>query len=535
MRFGKINVGLLLLLMTMNSHALVAQSDIYILDSVLNSKENHLTVKLAKIEKLNKRLKANEGASLESQFKITNSLYHEYKSFVFDSAFQYGNRLLGLSLLMEDSVLEGYSKTNLGFTLLSAGMFTEANETLNSVSVNTLHDSTKIAYYALMVRMYYDLMEHNRDSYYTPRYGKNADTYVDFVLNMADPKSYHYIYLSGLRDLRENRTDQAVETLNKLMVPGYTDSHQFAITASTLSYLHLKLGDTARAVTLLVDASVSDIQNGVKETSALTSLAQLLYHTGDIESAYKYINISMEDAQYYGAIQRMSQVGHILPIISSSKLLNVEGQRKKLIAYSIGLTLLTISTFLFAILMIRQRKKVSKKDVIIKRNNDILRTTNEELSETNIIKDEYLGFFFSLNSKYLEQMAAAKKSIESKLLENKHDDIRYLLKKMNLKKEKADLFTHFDESFVKIFPSFIFQFNELFEEPNKFIPVKGEILNTELRLFALIRIGIKDSDRLASILGYSVNTIYAYKNRIKNQSLISNNEFEKNVMDIQSK
>ncbi|PIB33997.1 hypothetical protein BFP72_00390 [Reichenbachiella sp. 5M10] len=506
------------------------------LNSSLEQKDVYTAERLSKIDKLRKRLYANQGASLEAKFELTNRLYHEYKSFVFDSAFQYGNDLIRLSYEMDNGALVGYSKTNLGFTLMSAGMFKEAFDTLSTVVVKDLMDSTKLDYYALMARALYDICDYSQDGYYSPIYVQRADTYVDFVMRTADPTSYHYLYLNGLRDLRIERTDDAIRYLDRLLhLQPDLEGQQFAITASTLSYLHLKLGDTTQAINLLASACISDIENSIKETSALTSLAQLMYETGHVEEAYRYINESMEDAKYYGAIQRMSQVGKVLPVISAAKLNDVEGQRKKLLIYAIGLTVLALLTLSFTVITIRQKKHLSKKDRIIKDNNNQLRDANTQLWEINKIKDEYLGFYFDLNSKYLDKMTKIKKSIESKLVENRYEDIRYILKKTDLKKEKADLFTHFDESFVKIFPDFIVRFNELFEEKDQYAPAKGEILNMELRLFALIRIGIRDSERLASILGYSVNTIYAYKNRIKNQSVIPNSEFEDRIMEIQSK
>lgn len=506
------------------------------LRNAMLEKERYVKEKQETISSLRRRLVANQGAAPKVKFDLNNALYQQYKSFIFDSAFFYSKRLIELGYEMDDKALIGYSKTNLGFTLLSAGMFKEAFDTLNTVIVKELIDTTKVEFYALMARALYDNSDYNQDNYYSELYVKNANTFVDFAISLAEPDSYHYLYLNGLRNLRVEKTDEAIQYLNKLLsVDKEMSSHEYAITASTLSYLHLKLGDTTRAVNLLASACVSDIQSAIKETSALTSLAQLMYQTGDIEQAYLYINESMQDARYYGAIQRMSQVGNILPIISAAKLNNVDQQRRKLLIYSIGLSVLVVLIIAFAVITIMQKSRLSKKDLIIKQNNDRLREANTLLSETSKIKDEYLGFYFDSNARNLNKMSELKKSIESKLLDKKYDDIRYVLKKLDLKKAHEELFNNFDEAFVKIFPNFINRFNSLFEEDKQFHPEKGQILSPEIRIFALIRIGITDSDRLANILGYSVNTIYAYKNRIKSQSMVPNNEFEDRVMDIQSK
>ncbi|MEH0153461.1 DUF6377 domain-containing protein [Limibacter armeniacum] len=510
-----------------------AESGIEQLDEILSKKEFYEQQKLERIKKLKRQLSVNQGASLRAKFDLNNKLYQEYKSFVFDSAFQYSNRLIDISYQLNDESLIGYAKINLGFTLLSSGMFKEAFDTLNSVQVNALPDTTKIDYYALMARMLYDISDYNQDQHYSPEYIKKADVYVDFATNLADPDSYHYLYLTGLRDLREGRTDDAIRILNRLLESNPNlGGQKFAITAATLSFLYLKMDDTAKAIALLEQASVSDIKHAIKETSAMTSLAQLLYKTGDIEKAYEYINESMEDAKYYGAKQRMSEVGKIFPVISSSKLNSEEARSRDLLHFSIIVGVLTLIILCFAIITVFQKRRISQREVTIKENNSMLRKTNEQLFEANTIKDEYLGFYLELPFQYLGKLDHIKDSIETKLTGPQYKEIRYILSKVDQVKEKQKLLQNFDKSFIKIFPNFIEQFNQLFDEDHQFVPHKDEILCTEIRLFALIRIGIKDSDRLANILGYSVNTIYAYKNRIKNQSYIPNNEFEAHVMEI---
>jgi DNA-binding NarL/FixJ family response regulator len=80
------------------------------------------------------------------------------------------------------------------------------------------------------------------------------------------------------------------------------------------------------------------------------------------------------------------------------------------------------------------------------------------------------------------------------------------------------LYFSFDKVFLKLFPDFVTFFNSLFDERDRIVLKEGQLLNTELRIFALIRMGISDTEKIAKILNYSVNTIYAYKTRVKSKS-----------------
>lgn len=505
------------------------------LNDALIVKERFADQRLDEILKLQMRLKANKGGSNELKFELYNDLYEGYQSFIFDSAFVYAKKMIDLGYLMEDQSKIGYAKNRLGFILLSSGMFKETFDTLKTVRISDLNDTTKVEYYALMARALYDLCDYNKDAYYCDIYMDMADTFIDFATNLSDPNSYDFLYLKGLKDLRIGNTDQAIRYLEKILrddIP--ITNHQYAITASSLSYLHLQLGDTARSIELLAEASIADIKSATKETLALTRLAELLYRKGEIELAYRYINESMEDADFYGAKQRKNEVGAIMPIIATARLTDVDNQRKMFLKYSIGLAILSILTICFALSSLYQFRKIRRKDKQILQTNQHLQEANNKLQEANKIKEEYLGYYFNINSEYIEKIEKFKRSVDQKLISKQYDDIRFVMSRIDLKSEREKLYYSFDKVFLKLFPDFINQFNSFFDEEDQVRLEKDQVLNTELRIFALIRMGISDSDKLAKILGYSVNTIYAYKNRVKSKSNIANEEFEKRIMEIEA-
>jgi hypothetical protein len=205
---------------------------------------------------------------------------------------------------------------------------------------------------------------------------------------------------------------------------------------------------------------------------------------------------------------------------STAKLSNIEEQRKLWLIYSTIITVLSILVIVFSISTYKQLKK--------------RKIAERALQEANKIKEEYIGYYFNINSEYLGKIEAFKKSIEMKLMTKKFDDIRLVVGGINPKKEREELYHSFDKVFLKLFPDFVTVFNSYFKEEDRIQLKEGQLLNTELRIFALIRMGIHDSEKIAKILDYSINTIYNYKARVKGKSILPNEEFERKVMEIHS-
>ena len=115
-----------------------------------------------------------------------------------------------------------------------------------------------------------------------------------------------------------------------------------------------------------------------------------------------------------------------------------------------------------------------------------------------------------------------------------YSELKNFPENLDVEKERAALYKRFDQVFLKIFPNFVDEFNKLLK-PEKQIQVKkGELLSPELRIYALIRLGINENEKIAHFLNYSVNTIYTYKTKIRGKSNVPSNEFIKKVMEIKS-
>jgi len=497
-----------------------AQADTLLmqLNKAIVEKGRYEKIKLQRLEEYHRQLIRTPRKDLEQQFQVLTKLTEEYKTFNYDSAFTTIQQLQRIAYALHDTIRIAYAKNQLGFVLLSSGMFKETLDSLAHQPMQGMPDSIRVDYYFIMARTYYDLVDFDFDRFFTPAYIRLGNSYIDSAKNICPSDSYMFMYLRGLKNLKNENNQEALADLNQLLARPDLTHHQLAVVASTLSYFYISRDQPDQAIRLLAQASIADIKSATKETAAISSLAQLLYTKGDIKNAYSYIHQAMDDAVFYGARQRKVQVGSTLRVIAAAKLNNVEEQRKIWLIYSSVVTALVVLVIFFAYITYKQLKK--------------RKIAEKALQESNKIKEEYIGYYFNANSEYLGKIEAFKKSIELKLITKKIDDIKITVNTINLKKEREELYNSFDIIFLKLFPDFVTVFNSFFAEENKIVLKEGQLLTTELRIFALIRMGIHDNEKIARILDYSINTIYNYKARVKGKSLLPNEEFEKKVMAI---
>lgn len=506
--------------------------DLEKLKLVLKEKPQLDAQKQARIDFLKASLTHQE-SDLKGEYLICLKLYNEYKSFQYDKAFYYAHQLQRISNQLKDPAKIAYAKLKLGFILLSSGMFKETFDSLSTLKTKHLPDSVKREYYLLNARTYYDLADFDQDDYYTKIYKTKASLYVDSALKLCDIHSFDYAYYSGLKLIKAGDLEHAVIKLKSLIRSKQLSEHEYAITASTLSDIYIQYHQPDVAIRLLINASIADIKSATKEAAAMLNLAQLLNKKPYTEDAYLLIRAAMDDAVYYGARQRKVQVSAILPVIASARILHEQEQKQMLFFYCTLLTILSIIIIVFAIIVCKQLKRIKAADKLVLEANARLRNTIEKLNEAEKIKEEYIGYYLHIISDYLNKLEKIKSSITQRLTTKKFDEIKVLVGNINLKKEREELFSNFDKAFLQLFPNFVTEFNALFPVEYQVKLLPHQLLNTDLRIFALIRLGVNDPDKLARILEYSLNTIYNYRTRIKNKSSHPD-KFEAAILNIKA-
>ncbi len=532
---GRIQIFLIVCFGALSQGA-IAQSN---LDSLLRevnvaikNKDVYVQAKLDRIKGLKEKLRSIPESSTEDQFTFYNKLFHEYKVFIYDSAFKYARKLSETSYRLRDPAKINYVKVKECFILVSAGMYKEAFDSIKTINPKNLPDSSKWDYYWLNGRANFDLGVYDSNPYYNQTYIKNGLLFLDSALTYCTPNTYQYFYISNYKDMTGGDVNKALIEVNYLLNKLPLTSHQRAINNHHLGSMYLSKGETDKALAAFMVAAICDIKAAVKENAAMNNVADILYKKGDVKASYSFIEEAMKDALYYGAKQRKIEIGSILPIIAAEELRSVESQRKAWLIYSSALTVLGVLVLVFVVIIARQVKKLKAAEVLITNTNHNLQEINHQLREADKIKEEYIGYYFNINSDYLDKIEDVLKAIDQKLTAKKYDDIRFIISNVNLKREREELFVSFDKVFLKLFPDFVTIVNSYFKEEDKIVLKDNQLLNTELRIFALIRMGISDTEKIARILDYSVNTIYTYKTKVKSKSILPNEEFEKKIMEI---
>ena len=497
--------------------------------------------KRAALTELKRSYSAIDKNDLPALFSVCDRLFEAYKVYNYDSAFSYARQLQQTALQLGDAPRIAYARLQLGFCLLASGLYKETLDSLQKIDTRGIPDSLRAEYYSLMGRYFYNLGDFDNDDYNTPAYTRKGNIYMDSALRLYPEGSSPHLYYKGLREIKTGNPRAALSDLRALLLRPGLSLHEIAITASTLGDIYIAAGRVDSAISLLIRAAIADIRSSTRETAAMFNLAQLLYKKGDVRNASTYIEIAIQDATFYGARQRKVQVSAILPLIEGEKVSRVEEQKSILVTYSIIATLLLLIVIVLVIIVFRQvRKGKAAQRIITEAHikeqaiNQRLVETNYKLSEANKIKEEYIGYFFNADTEFFDRIEKFKKALEQRIAYRKWEDIITLVNNTNLKKEREELLQNFDKVFLRLFPDFIQRFNDLFREEDKVQLKDHELLNTDLRIFALIRMGIHDTEKIARILEYSVNTINTYKTRIKNRSTVQNEEFEQKIMEIKT-
>lgn len=525
----------------------------YVLNQELGNKALYDQKKLTEIMKIKKRLKKNFPL-LNARYDNYENLFNAYKSFIHDSAYVYCKKLNECAYLLKDPNKINYSKVQMGFVLVSAGLFREGVDTLNTVNTKYLNVQQQYKFLFLKARSYFDMADFYRISDYYNKYNLTGLQYCDSIINQRAAGSYEALSAIGLKSIRKADFKSALTAYTQLLkIPqSYQDS---AINLSSLSYTYFRLEQTGLGVAALTKAAIIDNAHSTKESVALTDLASYYFKEGDTKIAFNYINNAITDANFYGARHREAKISNILPVIQSERINSIEKQKQSLIIFASIISFLIIIVIVFSIITLKQLKKLRIADQVIFNKNIDLNATNEaltqanqsldvanrsltsmngKLDEANMIKDEYIGYFFNVHSSYIEKIDRLKRSIEKVVKEKRYDEVLLFLNKLNIGLERESLSNSFDQVFLNLFPNFIEDFNALFDAQHQVHLHDNQLLNTELRIFALIRLGIDDNETIAKILNYSVNTIYTYKTKVKNRSFLPNDEFEDRIIAIKA-
>lgn len=513
------------------------------IDGLVKNRRTYGVEKETRITDL-KRLLA-EAASDEQRYGFCGRLFDEYRAYNLDSSFVYAQRKEELAHRLNKQDYLDDSAMNMAEVMGTTGMYKEALELLGKIDKKTLPDYLYGYYYHLYRTIYglmgdYAVTEKAKKEYY-----RMTDLYRDSLLQVNASDSLGHALVMADKCIVHARYDEAIDMLMEYYRKPFLDDHAQAMIAYTISEGYRLKGDKQGQKHYLALSAIADLKSAVKEYVSLRKLASLVYEEGDIDRAYNYLKCSLEDATLCNARLRTLEISQVFPIIDKAYQLKTERQQREMKISLICISLLSVFLLAAIFFVYKQMKKVAAARREVVDTNTLLQELNEELhdsnsqlkemnhtlSEANYIKEEYIGRYMDQCSTYLDKMDLYRRSLNKIAAAGRVEELYKAIKSSQfLDEELKEFYANFDVTFLQLFPNFVDEFNALLTEPMQ--PKPGEQLNTELRIFALIRLGITDSTKIAQFLRYSVTTIYNYRTRVRNKALGEREEFEAKVMKI---
>ena len=499
------------------------------LDGMLEMSDEYLQMKLLRVATIENMLESR-GLTPMQQYNIYGQLFQEYKAFQFDKAISALDHQLLLADEMRDRTFTDDALIDKAHLLTVAGFYLEADRVFSSIDTLSLNFRQKTDWYSARQKFLYDYNEYVRSSDFKVADVDKIGYYQDMVLANTSQDSQINRQMRMMRLIEQGQFETAndenlkyIQTLNK-------DEHAYAIHTYWQGFICENLERTDEVIYWWTESAICDIKGAVKDNAALCSIAVKLNSPEDTDRAFKYIRISLDDALYFNAKLRKVQIASTMPWIQDAYEKNRMKQnrdRNKFLAFTLAAVLLLSLVLAFLVRMYfkglrsaaeiqKQSKKLEEYNRSIIAAEEDLRKINLELTEANIVKEEYLGLFLSMCSGYL-------------------DKLRKTISREQYEAELKSFYKTFDTSFLSLYPTFVDDFNVLLREDCRIKPKHDDMLNTELRIFALIKLGITQSSHIASLLRYSVNTIYNYRAQIKNSVLEDRDDFEEKVKKIGSK
>lgn len=512
----------------------------------MSQRERFDKQKELRVQNLEKLLKKRDGLSLKDNYFIIGEIISEYEKYSFDKALFYIEKNIEIADSLGTNTLKKESQLKLAKLLAISGRYKEAIDVLHDIKRNDLPEKLLQSYYYNYKEGYSGLSYYTTVNTTKQNYSQLYETYQDSLLQVLEPNSDESLALKekALRDKRN--IEDALNVNFKRLSLAKPNTPKYALITFERSLLYSLKNDIFNQKKYLILSAISDISTSVKDNASLTELAMLLFKEGDIQRAHDYIDFSVEDAEMYNSKLRFINISNKLSVISKAYEEKNQEQQNELKKLLIFISVLALFLVLTIIYIYNQIKKLSAARKELKSANAQLLNLNEKLSFTNAdlnrlytelsnsdkIKEQYIGTFLNLYSDYINKLDTYRKMVRNYLVSNKTKTLLELTKSKQLVDNELQLFyDNFDQSFLHIYPNFVASVNNLLFEEERLTPKGKNNLNTELRILALMRLGIISSSKISKILRYSVNTIYNYKVKLKN-SAKNRATFEEDIKQI---
>ena len=517
------------------------------LDQAIEQSQYYINQKESRITKIKKQ--SRKGHTPPQLLTAYYKLYEEYKTYKSDSSIYYIHQAIDLAKRnnMKSDITKLRSLLALQYS--TSGAFTEALHVLQSIDKKTLNNSNKKDYYIAFYHVYGELgfTNINIDTELSQEFYSKQDCYRDTLFSILSPNSEDYLMRKEVLLTSQNKLKEALKINDIRLSKCKKGSHEYGIVAYYRYLIYRSLKDEDMVKYWLLQSAICDVKCAINDQASLWILAEILSKEKDVERSYKYINFSWNATKRFCTRIRSWQISPVLGTIDHNYQAELKKANHRLIFAIICVSLLVIALALLTFFVNKQKSYLSNARNELKKTNTqleelnnklsftngMLKASNDKLNESNGVKEEYIGQFLGACSHYIDKLDKMRLNV-NKMVKNKQYNELYSMTKSSEVKEQEleELYANFDKVFLNLFPNFVEDLNGLLKEECQIHLSSPNKLSAIVRVFALIRLGIDDSTKIAEFLHYAVNTIYNYRAKLRNGALNDRNEFEKKVREL---
>lgn len=505
------------------------------LDLAISKTSFYVEQRNARIGKLEAQL--NSSRTISDKYDVAFRLFEEYRPYKNDMALKYINLCIALATQMSDPIKEGNAKTLLAFQASTTGNYAESYDVLKTINPAQLDEVGKCNYYWALQHLYGEMAYYANVDFLHKYYRQKYEEYSRMVEQIFNHDDDRYLQLKEIKLRDAHKIKEALRINAYRLAKTQPGTHQYAIVTFYRAIIYKSVNNLDEFRHNLLLSAISDVKLAVMDQGSLWELANILNADTDkrqLDRSYEYIKFAWQSATIFNTPIRSRQIMPVLNTIEESyqKQLTVTNKHLKIAIICSVLLIIIVMGLLFYVNKQRQRIFVahSKQKLTnhkLQKANEQLNAVNKSLNESNKMKEMYIGRFLRLCAIYMDKIETMRKRVV-KLV--KARELPQLLTMMQTEHEYVgELYDYFDSAFLKLFPNFVSEFNALLKPEERIVLEDDGKLTTTIRIFALIRLGIEDSSKIAEFLHYSVNTIYNYRAKLKNGALCDREEFENKV------
>ena len=507
------------------------------LDKAVAEREQYMQKKEANIANLQHQITPN--ISLEAKYHLCNRIFEEYLAYKADSAQKYLSITSDIARRIGNREYINDTEISQSALLSTSGVFDKAEAILKGLDKRTFTNDNYRNYYESYRWLYITWNAYLRVEENLAEYQNKVIAYNDSMLTVVPQTDVDYHYWLGEHYWNIKEYAKAEEQYRIGISQMSPLSRRYASITCSMAFACHEQNKMEEFERYMILSAIADQKIPLKENLAMQELAEYLAQKNDIVRANRYLLCSLEDAIFYNNRLRLTQIARKFPgVVVKYQTHEDNIQQMQTLIITI-VCLLTVLLFAFAWYILRYNRILkAQRKIRIQLNkdlnslNDELQSANLQLKRTNHIREQYVSLFIDLCAAYIDKYNKFIISVERKVKAHQTDDILSVLHQHRMKDADAkEFFLYFDKAFLTLYPTFIDEFNKLLYPDKQIEPKKGELLTNELRIMALIRLGVKDIQKISTLLFYTPQTIYNYRSAMKNRAIDKDN-FDQNVETI---